>query len=39
MIEDKQSLNERNKLIAEDEWDIRKWSRIPDWCPLLKKRG
>lgn len=36
-VEDKKSYNKKNKLITSDEWDIRKWSQIPDWCPFLCK--
>lgn len=37
-VEDQNSYNKKNKLIVADEWDIRKWSQIPDWCPLLKNK-
>lgn len=25
-----------DKLIVADEWDIRKYAQIPEWCPMLK---
>ena len=36
-IEDKHSYNRKHKLVAADE-DVREWSQIPDWCPLLKQK-
>ena len=33
-IEDKKSYNKQHKLVAEDDWDVRKYSQIPDWCPI-----
>ena len=38
-VKDKNSYNEKHKLVTSDEWDVRKWSQIPDWCPMLKNRG
>ena len=35
-VDDTNSYNKKNKLIVADDWDIRKWSQIHDWCPLLK---
>lgn len=35
-VEDKNSCNKKHKLIVSDDWDIRRWSQIPDWCPLLR---
>lgn len=26
-----------DKLIVSDEWDVKKYADIPDWCPLLHK--
>lgn len=36
-VEDENSCNKKHKLIVSDDWDIRRWSQIPDWCPLLRK--
>lgn len=33
-VEDKNSYNKQHKLVVADEWDVRKWSQIPDWCPI-----
>ena len=33
-IKDKE---EKDKLIVADDWDLRKWSQIPDYCPLINK--
>lgn len=38
-VDDTNSYNKKNKLIVADDWDIRKWSQIPDWCPLLKNEA
>jgi len=38
-VEDKNSYNKRHKLVVADDWDIRKWSEIPNWCPLLREIG
>lgn len=27
--------NGKPRLIASDDWDLRKWSKVPDWCPKL----
>ena len=27
----------KEKLIVADDWDLRKYSKIPDWCPKLIK--
>jgi len=35
-VEDKNSNNKQHKLVVSDDWNVRKWSQIPDWCPLLK---
>ena len=35
-VEDRNSENHKHKLVAEDDWDVYKYSDIPDWCPLLK---
>lgn len=29
--------NGNEKLIVADDWDLRKYSKIPDWCPKLIK--
>ena len=29
--------NGKPRLIASDDWDLRKWSKVPDWCPKLIK--
>lgn len=29
--------NGKEKLIVADDWDLRKYSKIPDWCPKLIK--
>lgn len=26
--------NGKHKMITFDDWDIRKYATIPDWCPL-----
>lgn len=26
-----------NKLVNSDDWDLRKYTQIPNWCPMLKK--
>lgn len=36
-VEDSKSYNKRHKLVAEDDWDVTRYSQIPDWCPLLKR--
>lgn len=38
-VEDTASCNKRNKLIAEDNWNVDKYMQIPDWCPLLKNKS
>ncbi|RHU02295.1 hypothetical protein DW711_10245 [Ruminococcus sp. AM27-16] len=31
--------NGKPRLIVSDDWDLRKWSKVPDWCPnLIKSR-
>jgi hypothetical protein len=37
-VEDKKSYNKKHKLVAEDEWDVEKYSKIPNWCPLLNNK-
>ena len=27
-----------NRKVAQDDWDLRKYSQIPDWCPMLNKK-
>lgn len=27
-----------HKLICADDWDLRKYVDIPDWCPLLGRK-
>lgn len=29
--------NGTHKLICSDDWDLRKYAKIPDWCPMLKE--
>ena len=29
--------NGKPRLIASDDWDLGKWSKVPDWCPKLIK--
>lgn len=36
-VVDKNSYNKKNKLVASDDYDIRKYSKIPDWCPNKNK--
>lgn len=36
--DDKGSYNKKHKLIVADEWDLRRYANIPDWCPLLKQK-
>ena len=36
-VPDKNSPNKKDKLVAEDDWNVRRWSQVPDWCPILKK--
>ena len=26
-----------NKLVVADDWNLRRWSKIPDWCPMLSR--
>ena len=33
-VEDKNSCNKQHKLVVSDDRDVRKWSQIPDWCPM-----
>ena len=33
-VEDNNSYNGRNKLVAADDWDVEKYSQVPDWCPI-----
>lgn len=28
--------NGKHKLINFDDWDLRKYTQIPNWCPLLE---
>lgn len=28
--------NGKHKLIATDDWDLSKYTLVPDWCPLLE---
>lgn len=37
-VEDKKSYNKTHKLVASDDWDIRKYGKIPDWCTLLNNK-
>ena len=34
-VEDENSYNKKHRLVVSDDRDVRKWSRVPDWCPLL----
>ena len=36
-VKDVSSENRKHKMVASDGWNLRKWSQIPDWCPLLNK--
>jgi len=27
--------NGKHKLIGTDDWDLRNYTKIPNWCPLL----
>ena len=36
-VNDNESYNKRHKLVAADDWNVEKYSQIPDWCPMLKK--
>ena len=38
-VNDEDSYNKKHKLVVADEWNVREWSQIPDWCPLLKSRN
>lgn len=29
--------NGRHRLVCSDDWNVRKYSQIPDWCPLLTR--
>ncbi|HAU88209.1 MAG TPA: hypothetical protein DCW90_22860 [Lachnospiraceae bacterium] len=29
--------NGKPRFIVSDDWDLRKWSKVPDWCPNLLK--
>lgn len=33
-VDDKNSYNKKHKLVVADDWDVRKSSQIPDWCPI-----
>lgn len=33
---DMNSYNKKHKLVIADDFDVRKWSQIPDWCPLKR---
>lgn len=30
--------NGRHKLIGSDDWRLRNYTSVPDWCPLLNKQ-
>ena len=36
-VEDRNSYNKKHKLVVSDDRDVRKWSHVPDWCPLCSK--
>lgn len=38
-VDDKNSYNKCHKLVVADDWNVKKWSQIPDWCPLLNNEG
>lgn len=33
-VKDTNSYNKKHKLVVTDDWDVKRWSQIPDWCPL-----
>ena len=33
-VEDRNSYNKEHRMIAADDWDVRKYCQIPDWCPI-----
>lgn len=35
-VPDTNSYNRKNKMIVSDEWDVKRYATIPDWCPLLE---
>lgn len=39
-VEDKSKIgfgkNGRNKLIGFDDWNLRAYTKVPDWCPLME---
>lgn len=43
VIEDKSKngfgKNGKHKLIGSDDWHLRDYTKVPDWCPLLNKSG
>lgn len=36
--EDKNSYNEKHKLVAADDWRLENYTMIPDWCPYCNKK-
>lgn len=36
-VNNKKSYNRKHKLIVADDWDVRKCSNIPDWCPVKQQ--
>lgn len=31
--------NGKHKLIGSDDWHLRDYTKVPDWCPLLNKQN
>ena len=36
-VGDKDSYNQKHKLVVMDDNDVRTWADVPDWCPLLEQ--
>lgn len=44
LVEDKETgkifgQNGKHKIIGSDDWHLEKYTKIPDWCPLLKNEN
>ena len=37
-VKDESSENRKHKMVVSDGYNLRKWSNIPDWCPLLSNK-
>lgn len=36
-VADDKSYNKQHKLVAADDWNIREYTQVPDWCPIILK--